>query len=159
MTSSKRSNNSQKEIHNKKAVHNYLIGDKFEAGVVLCGTEVKAIRQGQAQISDAFVRFNRASDAILFNANIAEYSFGNTENHPVTRARKLLLHKNELKKLKAAIEIDGLAVLPLRMFFSHGLVKVEIAICRGKKLFDKRETLKKRTALREAERALARFKR
>ncbi|MDR3274055.1 MAG: SsrA-binding protein SmpB [Puniceicoccales bacterium] len=159
MASGKRSNDSPKEIRNKRASHDYFIEDKFKAGVVLRGTEVKSIRQGRAQISDAFVRFNPSGEAVLFNANIEEYSFGNVQNHEIKRARKLLLHKNELKKLRAAIEMDGLTVLPLRMFFSHGLVKVEVAICRGKKLFDKREALKKRTELREAERDLARFRR
>ncbi|MDR2436271.1 MAG: SsrA-binding protein SmpB [Puniceicoccales bacterium] len=159
MASGKRPGDASREIRNKKASHEYLIGEKFEAGIVLCGTEVKAIRLGHAQISDAFVRMNRDSEAILFNANIAEYSFGNVENHEATRARKLLLHKSELKKLKTAVEKAGLTVLPLRIFFSHGLAKVEIAICQGKKLFDKREALKKRTELREAERAMARFRR
>jgi SsrA-binding protein len=159
MAGGKRSGGAPNEIRNKKATHNYFIEERFEAGIVLCGTEVKSIRLGHAQISDAFVRMNRGLEAALFNANIAEYSFGNIENHRVTRARKLLLHKSELKKLKNAIEKDGLTVLPLRIFFSHGLAKIEIAICRGKKLFDKREVLKKRTELREAERAMARFKR
>jgi SsrA-binding protein len=159
MASGKRLGNASQEIRNKKAFHEYSIGEKFEAGIVLCGTEVKAIRLGHAQIADAFVRMSRDFEAILFNANIAEYSFGNVENHKATRARKLLLHKSELKKLKTALEKAGLAVLPLRIFFSHGLAKVEIAICHGKKLFDKREALKKRTELREAERAMARFRR
>ncbi|MDR1255446.1 MAG: SsrA-binding protein SmpB [Puniceicoccales bacterium] len=159
MANGKRASDLPREIRNKKAAHDFSIGDKFEAGIVLCGTEVKAIRQGHAQISDAFVRFSREGEAVLFNANIAEYNFGNVENHQATQPRKLLLHKSQLKKLKSAIEMDGLAVLPLRMFFSHGLIKVEIAICRGKKLFDKREALKKRTELRETERALARFRR
>lgn len=147
-----------KEIRNKKVAHNFFIEDKFEAGVVLCGTEVKAVRVGHAQLSEAFIKINKNSEVVLFNANISEYSFGNIANHETTRTRKLLLHKNEIKKLKNAIEKDGLTVLPLRMFLSHGLIKVEIAICRGKKLFDKRETLKKRTELREAERMLAKFK-
>ncbi|MDR2720982.1 MAG: SsrA-binding protein SmpB [Puniceicoccales bacterium] len=158
MASGKRLDDSPKEIRNKKASHEYFIGERFEAGIVLCGTEVKAIRLGHAQISDAFVRMNRDFEAILFNANIAEYSFGNVGNHKATRARKLLLHKSELKKLKTAMERAGLTVLPLRIFFSHGLAKVEVAICQGKKLFDKRDALKKRTELRETERAMARFK-
>jgi SsrA-binding protein len=148
-----------REIRNKKASHEYFIEDKFEAGIVLHGTEVKAIRLGYAQISDAFVKFTGNGEAVLFNANIGEYSFGNVYNHETTRARKLLLHKSELRKLKAAVEMDGLTVLPLRLFCSHGLIKAEIAICRGKKLFDKRETMKKRTELREAQRALAKFRR
>jgi SsrA-binding protein len=147
------------EIRNRRAFHDYFIEERFEAGIVLCGTEVKAIRLGQAQISEAFVKFTGGGEAILFNANIAEYDFGGGDNHKTARIRKLLLHGHELRKLRAAVEKDGLTVLPLRIFLSHGLVKVEIAICRGKKLFDRRETLKTRTELREAARELAKFRR
>jgi SsrA-binding protein len=147
------------EIRNRKASHDFFIEEKFEAGIALCGTEVKAIRLGHAQISDAFVKFSRAGEAVLFNANIAEYDFGNSANHESTRARKLLLHKSELRKLRAAVEKSGLTILPLRMFLSHGLVKIEIAICRGKKLFDKRETLKQRAELRDAARMAVKFRR
>ncbi len=158
MTGSKVNKNFVCDIKNKKATHNYFIEERFVAGVVLSGTEVKAIRAGHAQITEAFVKINRNGEVILFNANIAEYSFGNIANHETTRTRKLLLHKSEVKKLRSAIEKDGLTVLPLRIFLSHGLIKVEIAICRGKKLFDKREALKERTELREAERVLTKFR-
>jgi len=126
MANGQRSIGSAKEIRNKKASHDYFIEDKFDAGIVLQGTEVKSIRQGHAQISDAFVRFNRSGEAVLFNANIEEYSFGNVQNHEIKRARKLLLHKNELRKLKAAIEMSGLTVLPLRMFFRMDWSKLKL---------------------------------
>ena len=150
---------SPKEICNKKAAHKFFIEEKFNAGIVLSGTEVKAIRLGHAQISEAFVKINKNFEVVLLNANIAEYAFGNIANHQATRTRKLLLNKSEIKKIRDAIEKGGLTVIPTRIFFSHGLIKVEIAICRGKKLFDKRETMKERTELREAERALVMFKR
>ncbi len=147
------------DIKNKKAAHNFFIEERFEAGIVLSGTEVKAIRAGHAQITEAFIRIDRAGIPVLFNANIDEYRFGNIANHAPTRTRVLLLHKSEIRKLRAAIEKDGLTVLPLRLFLSHGLIKLELAICRGKKLFDKRATLKERTEWREAERALSKIRR
>lgn len=145
-------------IKNKKAAHNFFIEEHFVAGIILTGTEVKAIRAGHAQITEAFIRIDRDGCPVLFNANIDEYRFGNFANHEVTRARKLLLHKSEVRKLKNAIEKDGLTVLPLRLFLLHGLIKVEIAICRGKKLFDKRASMKERTEWREAERELTKFR-
>lgn len=147
------------DIKNKKAAHNFFIEERFEAGIALSGTEVKAIRAGHAQISEAFVKIDKAGIPVLFNANVDEYRFGNIANHAPTRTRRLLLHKSEIRKLKNAVEKDGLTILPLRLFLSHGLIKIEIAICRGKKLFDKRATLKERTEWREAERALAKFRR
>ncbi len=146
------------DIKNKKAFHNFFVEERFEAGIVLTGTEVKAIRAGCAQITESFVKINKHSEVILFNTNISEYSFGNISNHETTRTRKLLLHRSEIKKLKDAIEKKGLTVLPLKIFLSHGLIKVEIAICRGKKFFDKREVLKSRTELREAQRMLSKFR-
>ncbi|MGF1484688.1 MAG: SsrA-binding protein SmpB [Opitutales bacterium] len=143
----------QSEIRNAKVGRNYFIGDKLEAGVALTGTEVKSIRAGRAQISDSFVRFERAGP-ILYHAHIDEYDFGNRNNHNPTRPRKLLLHKKEIFRLKAAIESGGQALIPTRIYMKGGLVKVEVALCKGKKLYDKREDLKKKTEMREAERAL-----
>ena len=147
------------DIKNKKVFHDFFVGDAFEAGIVLKGTEVKSIRDGKVQLSDSFVRINRTGEAFLFNANISEYDFGNLENHEPTRTRKLLLNKSELRKLRIAIEKDGGTVLPIKMYFSHGIVKVEIAVCRAKKLFDKREDMKNSTELREAQRAVSDLKR
>lgn len=142
-----------KEIRNSKASHKYLIGDKFEAGIVLKGTEVKSIRQGKAQISEAFVRIEKGN-VILYNAHIEEYSHGNIENHAPTRPRRLLLHNKEIEKIQTAVDLEAQAIIPLRMYLKHGLIKIEIALCKGKKLFDKREALKKKTDLREAERSI-----
>ena len=142
-----------KEIRNSKASHKYLIGEKFEAGLVLTGTEVKSIRLGKAQLTEAFVRVEKGN-AILYHAHIEEYAFGNKQNHNPTRPRRLLLHKKEIKKLQEAIDLEGKTIIPLRMYLKHGLIKVEIALCKGKKLFDKREDLKKKTALREAQRSI-----
>lgn len=144
---------STKEIRNAKAFHKYDVGEKFEAGISLLGTEVKSIRQGKAQISEAFVRIEKGN-AILYHAHIQEYDFGNLNNHNPLRPRQLLLHRRELNKLKVAIENEGKTIVPLRIFFRNGLIKIELAICKGKKLYDKREDLKKRTAQMEAQRAL-----
>tara|TARA_B100000965_G_scaffold406485_1_gene445657 strand:- start:3162 stop:3647 length:486 start_codon:yes stop_codon:yes gene_type:complete len=138
------------EIRNKKASHKYFLEDKVEAGVVLTGTEVKSIRAGKAQINEAFVRFDK-NYPILYNAHIEEYAFGNLNNHEPRRPRRLLLHKKEIRKLQAALEAKGYSIVPVRMYFKGSLVKVEIALGKGKKLHDKRDDLKKRTALREAE--------
>ncbi|MBO6102806.1 MAG: SsrA-binding protein SmpB [Opitutales bacterium] len=143
------------EIRNRKASHNYFIGETFEAGIVLTGTEVKSVRMGRAQLQESFVRISAGLEAVLYNAHISEYDFGNFYNHVPTRERKLLLHKKEILKLKAASERDGLAIIPVKMYFSKGRVKVLIALCKGKKLFDKRESLKKSQALREANRAMS----
>lgn len=141
------------EIRNRKASHDYFIGETFEAGIALTGTEVKSMRQAKAQIQDAFVRIDRGQ-AYLYNANISEYDFGNINNHPPTRERKLLLHKNEILKISQEVEKTKSAIVPLKMYFKKGLVKVQIAICKGKKLYDKRQDLKDAEAMREAKKLL-----
>ena len=145
------------EIRNAKAFHRYFVEERLEAGIVLKGTEIKSIRQGKAQITEAFVRFDQ-NIPILYHAHIDEYAFGNTNNHNPTRPRKLLLHHREIRRLRAAIETGGASVVPLRIYFKRGLAKVEIALCKGKKLYDKRDVLKKKTMLREAERTLQRHR-
>lgn len=142
-----------REIRNAKASHKYIIGQKFEAGIKLTGTEVKSIRLGKAQIAEAFVRVEQGN-AILYHAHIEEYAFGNRQNHNPTRPRRLLLHKKEIEKLQSAVEKGGDTIVPLKLYLKHGLVKIEIALCKGKQLYDKREDLKRKTALREADRAL-----
>ncbi len=144
-----------KEIRNAKVYHNYHVGDKYEAGIVLVGTEVKAVREGKAQIADAFAHIKNA-EIFLHNAHIDEYAFGNFNNHNPTRVRKLLLNKREIFKLLGAVEAGGKSLIPTRMYIKHGLVKIEIAVCTGKKLHDKRETLKKKIDMREAEKAMKR---
>ncbi|MFP4156655.1 MAG: SsrA-binding protein SmpB [Opitutales bacterium] len=151
----KKSADHEREIRNAKAHHNYHVGDRFEAGLVLQGTEVKALRERNAQITESFCRIEKGQ-VWLYNAHIGEYRFGNFENHPPRRKRKLLLHRREIHKLVGAVEAGGKSLIPLRIYFKHGLIKIEIALCTGKKLHDKRETLKKRVMLREAEREMRR---
>lgn len=141
------------EIRNRRALHDYHIHDNFEAGLVLQGTEIKSVRQGKAQLQDAFVRFEKGAP-VLYHAYIDEYAFGTDNNHPPRRPRKLLLHQKEIRKLRDAVQMGGKTVIPLKMYFVRGRLKVQIAIASGKKLHDKRETLKKKEADREARRAV-----
>jgi len=134
---------------NKKAFHDYFVLQKAEAGVALTGTEVKSLRDGKANIKDSYVIFKNG-EAFLFNAHISPYSHGNLRNHEPERNRKLLLHRREIEKLREQVVEKGLTVVPLRLYFKGGKVKVEIAVVRGKKLYDKRETEKKRELDREA---------
>ena len=146
------------QVRNPKARHKYFIADKYEAGLVLKGTEVKSIRNGKAQIGQAFAKFVK-SELFLFNAHVSEYEFGGEENHEPSRPRKLLLSRRELNRLKAEVEAGGKTIVPLRIYFKRALVKVEIGVGTGKKLQDKREDLKKRSAQREADQALKNFQR
>jgi SsrA-binding protein len=136
---------------NRRARHEYEILDSVEAGLVLRGTEVKSLRAGQASIAEAFAVVDR-DEAWLVDAQIQPYAFGNIHNHDPKRRRKLLLHRREIAKLTGKVKEKGLALIPLRIYFKHGLAKVEIGVGRGKKLHDKRETIKRRDALREAAR-------
>jgi SsrA-binding protein len=130
---------------NRKARFNYEISDTFEAGIALTGTEVKSLRNGKATIGDSFAGPN-AGELWLFNANIPEYLQANRFNHAPKRARKLLLKKREISKLIGAVEREGMTVVPLKLYFNEkGKAKVQIALARGKKLHDKRETEKKRS--------------
>ena len=151
MCAKKKSTDRQREIRNCKAHHNYFVGDCFEAGIILLGTEVKAIRAGDIQIGEAFCRVEKGQ-VWLYNSHIGEYKFGNIQNHPPRRKRKLLLHRREIHKFIGAMEAGGKSLIPLRIYLKHGLIKIEIAFCTGKKLHDKRETLKKKITMREAER-------
>lgn len=138
---------------NKKAFHDYFIVQKFEAGLVLNGTEVKALRDGKANLKDAYVIF-KDGEAFLFGAHVSPYSHGNIQNHEPERTRKLLLHRNEIEKLRVQTVEKGLSIVPLRLYFKGSRVKVEIAIVRGKKQYDKRETERTREADREAAQAM-----
>ncbi len=142
------------EIRNRKASHDYFVGETFEAGIVLKGTEVKSMRQGKAQINDAFIRIE-GGQANMYQSHISEYDFGNLNNHNPTRVRRLLLHKKEILKLKSETDSGGVAIIPLKMYFKKGLAKVLIALATGKKLYDKRESIKKDEAMREARRAMS----
>lgn len=145
------------EIRNSKARRDFFIEEKFEAGIALRGTEVKSVRNGRAQINDAFGRVDKG-ELWLHNAHIDPYEFGTYNNHDARRSRKLLLHRHEIRKIVQAMDAGGRALVPLRLYFKDALVKVEIALATGKKLFDKREDLKKRAQSREADRAM-RFRR
>ena len=139
-------------VTNSKARRDYHILDTYEAGIVLKGTEVKALRAGKGQITDAFVRIDR-EEAFLHNAHIDEYSFGNIQNHVPKGVRKLLLNKAEIRKLHAASVIKGNALVALSMYWKNGRVKVQVAVGKGKAQFDKREDIKRREADRETKRA------
>jgi SsrA-binding protein len=141
------------EIRNAKALRDYSVDERFEAGIQLRGTEVKSIRGGKAQISDAFGKVEKG-EIWLHNAHIEQYAFGNIYNHEAKRIRKLLLHKHQVRKIAEALAAGGRALIPLRLYFKEALVKVEVALCTGKKLFDKRETLKKKVEMREVAKEL-----
>lgn len=141
------------EVRNAKAARDYVIEDRYEAGIVLRGTEIKSVRAGRANISDAFVRFDRGVP-ILYHAHIAEYDMGTCNNHAAYSARKLLLHTREIHRIMGATRSGGRAVIPLRLYFKGSLLKCEIAVCIGKDKGDKREDLKKREADREIRRTL-----
>ena len=142
------------EVRNAKALRDYTVDERFEAGIQFRGTEVKAIRAGKAQISDAFARVEKG-ELWLHNAHIEQYAFGNIHNHDAKRIRKLLLHRRQLEKIRVSLETGGgRAVVPLWMYFKEALVKVEVALCTGKKSFDRREDLKKRVQLREVDQAM-----
>ena len=133
---------------NKKALHEYFVLQKVEAGIALTGTEVKSLRDAAVNLKDSYVAFERG-EAFLTGTHISPYAHGNRENHEPERKRKLLLHRREIEKLHTQVTEKGLTVVPLRLYFKGGRVKVEIAVVRGKKLFDKRESEKKREQDRE----------
>jgi len=141
------------ELRNSKALRDYFIHDKFEAGIKLVGTEVKSIRAGKAQITDAFARVEKGG-VWLYGAYIQEYSHGGLSQHAPRRVRQLLLHDTEIRKLQIAVETGGRTIVALRMYFKEALVKVEIATASGKKQYDKRADLKKREQQMEARKAL-----
>ncbi len=140
---------------NKKARHEYAIVDTFECGVVLMGTEVKSLREGRASLADAFATIDDG-EVFLHNVHIPEYAFGSWTNHTPRRVRKLLMHKAEILRLIGKTKESGLTLVPLSLYFNEGKVKVELALARGKKTWDKRQDLAKRDADREVSRALGR---
>ena len=140
---------------NRKARHDYLIEDVYEAGIVLSGTEVKSLRAGRASLVDGFVSIY-GHEAWLEAVHIPEYVAGTWTNHPPRRRRKLLLHHEEISRLEQAVNQSGLTIVPLQLYFVDGRAKVEIAMARGKKNYDKRQALRERQDNREAERAMTR---
>jgi len=138
---------------NRKARHDYFILETCVAGIVLKGTEVKSLRASHANLKDSYAGIE-SGEVFLFDCHINPYTHGNIENHDPLRKRKLLLHKREIKKLIGKTAEKGLSLVPLKIFFTRGKAKIEIAVAKGKKLYDKRETIKKKTAEREVRRAM-----
>ncbi|GAA4295876.1 SsrA-binding protein SmpB [Streptomyces venetus] len=143
---------------NKKARHDYLIIDTYEAGLVLTGTEVKSLRQGRASLVDGFVQLTDG-EAWLHNVHVPEYSQGTWTNHSARRKRKLLLHRSEIDKLESKSGDTGHTIVPLALYFRDGRAKVEIALAKGKKEYDKRQALREKQDRRETDRAIAAVKR
>ena len=143
---------------NKKARHDYLVIDTYEAGLVLMGTEVKSLRQGRASLVDGFVQLD-GHEAWLHNVHVPEYSQGTWTNHSARRKRKLLLHREEIDKLESKVQETGHTIVPLALYFKDGRAKVEIALAKGKKEYDKRQTLREKQDRREAERTISAIRR
>ena len=143
---------------NRKAFHDYFIDERFEAGIALRGTEVKSLRDGKVTLQDSFVRIEQ-DEAILYQCHIQPYSHGARDNHEPLRPRKLLLHREELNRLAGKVQQKGWTIVPLAIYFKRGRAKVELALARGKQHGDKRETLRRKVAEREMERAMKRERR
>jgi SsrA-binding protein len=143
---------------NRRATHEYEIMDRIECGIVLTGTEVKSLRERAASLEDAYARLEGA-EVWLIGSDIPEYSRGNQQNHRPKRPRKLLLHRREIDKFAGKASQQGFTLVPLRLYFKHGLAKVELAVARGKQLHDKRQDLKKADAKRDIQRAMRSRKR
>lgn len=141
------------EILNRKARYDYEILDKYEAGIVLTGTEIKSIRKGAANLKDSYA-IVKNGEVYLLNMYISEYKEGNIFNHDETRTRKLLLHKNEINKINDKISIKGLTLVPIKLYFARGKAKIELAVARGKHTYDKKETIKQRDIDREMKKSL-----
>ena len=139
-------------IENRKARHEYIFLETLEAGIELKGTEVKSLRAGKGNLNDAFARIENG-ECWLYNLHISPYDFGNRNNHDELRERRLLLHKKEIAKLHAKLKEKGLTLIPRRLYFVGNLVKVELALAKGKKLFDKRESVAAKDAKRQMDRA------
>jgi SsrA-binding protein len=140
---------------NRNASHNYFLLEKFECGVALTGTEVKSVRAGSANLKDAYGLI-KDDELWLLNCHIGPYDHGNSANHAALRTRKLLIHKEEIRKLIGKTQQKGLTLIPTRMYFKNGKIKVELALAKGKQMWDKRETERRRTADKEARDAVAR---
>ena len=138
--------------NNKKAYHDYFIEESYECGIVLSGTEVKSLRMGKGSIKESYVRI-RNGEVVIIGMHISPYEKGNIFNRDPLRERKLLMHKREIRKLSAKLKEQGWTLVPLQVYFQGSLVKVKIGLAKGKKLYDKRETIAKKDAAREMERA------
>ncbi|MDD3435843.1 MAG: SsrA-binding protein SmpB [Candidatus Gastranaerophilales bacterium] len=138
---------------NKKAYHDYTIFEKFIAGIVLTGTEIKSIRKGAVNLKDGFAKIEDG-EIFLYSCHISPYEQGNRYNHDPERVRKLLLNKKEILKMLGKIKKEGYTIVPLEMFFTNGFVKLEIGLAKGKKIYDKREDIAKKTQKRDMDRAM-----
>lgn len=141
---------------NRRAHHEYFILETIEAGIALTGTEVKSLRQSKANINDAYARIDRG-ECILYDMHISPYDFGNRFNPDPRRPRKLLLHKREIMKLHSEMKEKGLTLIPLKVYFTRGMAKLELGLAKGKKLYDKRDDLAKKEADRKIDRAMKEF--
>ncbi|MBR2560904.1 MAG: SsrA-binding protein SmpB [Eubacterium sp.] len=137
--------------NNKKAYHDYFIEEKYEAGIVLVGTEVKSVRMGKCSIKEAFIREEKG-EMYIYGMHISPYEKGNIFNRDPLRTRKLLLHRNEIRKIAGQVAQKGYTLVPLQVYFKNSMIKVEIGLARGKKLYDKRQDIAKKDMRREAER-------
>jgi SsrA-binding protein len=147
-------NNQSELVSNRRATHNYEILETYEAGIVLVGTEIKSLRGHGGSLQEAYVLITDSGDALLKNASISAYKFGNLFNHEERRDRKLLLHKKEIAKLKTLSCEKGLTLIPLGMYLKNGFVKVKVAVAKGKRAYDKRAALKEREHKRDIDRAI-----
>lgn len=138
---------------NRKAFHDYQIEESVEAGMALLGTEVKSLRAGQANLKDSYVLL-KDNEAFLFNCHISPYSHGNITNHEPLRTRKLLLHRKEIERLRGKVAQKGYTLIPLKIYFKGSMAKVEVGLAKGKRQYEKRETIKKKEAVREIARAM-----
>jgi SsrA-binding protein len=138
---------------NRKAFHDYFIEDRVEAGIILTGTEIKSIRNGKVNLKDSYARLNNG-EVWVHQMHISPYEQGNRYNHDPLRPRKLLLHRAEINKLIGKIQLQGLTLIPIKIYLKSGMAKVELAVCQGKKNYDKRQVLAEREGKREIERAL-----
>ena len=139
---------------NRKARHDYSIHETFEAGIELVGTEVKSLRAGKANHKDAYAQITKTAEVYVYNLHISPYEQGNQFNHEPLRPRRLLLHRAEIRRLIGKVKEKGYALIPLKMYFTHGLVKMELALATGKKLYDKRQSMAEKDAKREMDRTL-----
>ncbi|NLH46500.1 MAG: SsrA-binding protein SmpB [Acholeplasmataceae bacterium] len=139
---------------NRKARHDYSIHETFEAGIELVGTEVKSLRAGKANLKDAYAQITKTAEVYVYNLHISPYEQGNQFNHEPLRPRRLLLHRAEIRRLIGKVKEKGYALIPLKLYFTHGLVKMELALATGKKLYDKRQSMAEKDAKREMDRTL-----
>ncbi len=153
MTAARKDNGDKVLASNRQAFHSYFVGDRFEAGIVLLGTEVKSLRAGRANLKDAFARV-QGREIYLLNCHIPPYSHGSDANHEPLRTRKLLMHRREIERLGQQMATGGQTLVPLRLYLSRGKVKVELALAKGKKLWDKRQATREREEKREARAAV-----